>query len=431
MNCSVFILSATLSSERKKSFFNQKLPDREDYPLITIQPKESRIETLSAGETKRKDIEVQMLDNDIQDTAKILVEKAKKGMCVIWIANTVRESQEYYKSIISEKSDSDSFKVGLLHSCFPAYRREELEKEWIDSLGKNGDRPEGCVLIGTQIVEQSVDIDADFMISDLAPTDMLLQRMGRLWRHQRTRRTCSKPEFLIRCKDVDNCADKESLEEALGKSRYIYAPYVLWRSYQIWKGMTVLSIPEDIRELLESTYKTLANEPQFIIELKEKLEDIKKELRLKALGSTAEALLELPDDEYVATRYSSQIQIQVLLVRHCDSKGISANLVLINGDNVFVDAMKRDFNTTRKLYQNIVPLNKNYFRKYSNFHVPEYLSKHIYGDLIILKRRDDGNLVLTDERQTNLAYDDLKGVYRIEYVYSVDTEKEYDDEFDW
>ena len=65
------------------------------------------------------------------------------------------------------------------------------------ATGKGLNRPDGCVLLATQVVEQSVDIDADFMISDLAPTDMLLQRLGRLWRHDRPKRPAEGPELGI------------------------------------------------------------------------------------------------------------------------------------------------------------------------------------------------------------------------------------------
>ena len=79
----------------------------------------------------------------------------------------------------------DRFRLGLLHSRFPFWRREELEDEWMERLGKSGATRCASILVSTQIVEQSVDLDADLLVTELAPTDMLLQRIGRLWRHQR------------------------------------------------------------------------------------------------------------------------------------------------------------------------------------------------------------------------------------------------------
>ncbi len=429
IGCSVFILSATLTTGRKRTFFKNSLPNLEDYPLITIQTGNNQIEAIKT-KTGHKHFKVRMTDINIPETALIAVENAGKGMCVIWIANTVYDSQEYYKAIMSEKRDDAPFKVGLLHSRFPAYRRNELENEWINALGKDGARPNGCILIATQIAEQSVDIDADFMISDLAPTDMLLQRIGRLWRHIRANRPCPEPEFMIRCKNLNSATSSEYIEEMLGKSSYVYAPYVLWRSYRIWNTTDTLSIPCDIRKLLEETYKPVSNEPEFIIELNEKLNKEKEKLSLKAKGSMAKSQPMSDDNDSVATRYSSQPQIQALLTNNIEPLGNTANILLINGDNVHVNYYKKDINTTRKLYQNIVPLNKNSLRKLSDFRVPRYLSKHIYGELAILQLQEDGALLI-DGKETNLAYDNFKGVYKTEDAYCVTAGEEYDDESDW
>src|SRR5881397_3768228 len=128
--------------------------------------------------------------------------------------------------------------IALLHSRFPFFRREELEAHWIEALGKDfTKRPaHGCVLVSTQVAEQSVDIDADLLITDLAPTDMVLQRLGRLWRHERCSRPCCRPEVWIQMPHSDDVflrvASKRELRDALGKSTRVYAPYVLLRSLQ-------------------------------------------------------------------------------------------------------------------------------------------------------------------------------------------------------
>ena len=138
----------------------------------------------------------------------------------------------------------EGIEVGLLHSRFPPWRREMLETCWLSRLGKDGPRPSGCVLVATQVVEQSVDIDADTLITDLAPTDMLLQRMGRLWRHLREGRTGP-----ANCLIVGNCLSSAGglveLKELIGSSGYVYAPYVLWRSYTIWKNRPDVGLPDD------------------------------------------------------------------------------------------------------------------------------------------------------------------------------------------
>ncbi len=436
MDCSVIVLSATLTHDRKKTFFRcPNPPVCEKYPLITTQPKEKTISFLAPEFSETKEVDVKIISNDIIKSAIIAVEKARLGMCVLWIANTVAESQKYYKVVCSEKTQGDYFRIGLLHSRFPAFRRSELENDWIESLGKNGNRPKGCILIATQIVEQSVDIDADFMISDLAPTDMILQRLGRLWRHARQKRPAEKPEILIRCGEIGHAQSEDELEEVMGKSRYVYAPYVLWRSYQIWKKLKAIILPRDIRKLLEATYQHMVNEPDFILKLKEKLESKKNELREKALGSTSHALPSMPDDEYVVTRYSTLVQIQALLVLSLDSTGNTAKIKLLSGEVIEVDSNKRNFYFTKLLHKNIVPLNKYYFHYINNFRSYKYLARHIYGDILILEWQNDGSLlaIADNPTKTPLFYDDNKGIYQDKQQLDINNsfKGEFNDEFDW
>jgi CRISPR-associated endonuclease/helicase Cas3 len=108
--------------------------------------------------------------------------RARRGECLLWIRNTVDEAQETYRALQSANCQ-DGPSIVLLHSRFPFFRREQLENDWMNQLGKDAsNRPNGCILVSTQVAEQSVDIDADLLITDIAPTDMLLQRIGRLWR---------------------------------------------------------------------------------------------------------------------------------------------------------------------------------------------------------------------------------------------------------
>src|SRR5207244_981263 len=121
------------------------------------------------------------------------LERACHGECLLWIRNTVDEAQETYRTL-RDANFSGGPSIALLHSRFPFFRREKLETDWMERLGRNSaKRPAGCVLVSTQVAEQSVDIDADLLITDLAPTDMLLQRLGRLWRHDRSFRPCPRP----------------------------------------------------------------------------------------------------------------------------------------------------------------------------------------------------------------------------------------------
>ena len=413
MGCSVIVLSATLTRERRAAFFpHNYVPEDESYPLITIQERAKEIRTIATAPSPSRRVHVSMTTDHVAHIPETAVERARQGQCVLWIANTVAASQAYYRAAKSEMVE-DEFKVGLLHSRFPAYRREELESEWMSNLGKNGTRPRGCVLVATQVVEQSVDIDADFLITELAPTDMLLQRIGRLWRHDRKDRPCEKPEVLIVARDVGDAQDRQTLKDALGHSAYVYAPYVLWRSFHVWNGRTDVSLPDEIRTLLKTTYcKPKQDEPDFIHEVREKLKKKRAELHDIALGMTAESNPAMEDDEYVATRYSTQRQVQALLVRDAQSTIARADPTLADGQHVSVDEKERDFDTTKKLHKNLVLVASHLLSPMPR--PPRYLTKHIYGDVAVLRIGKDGQL--SDEGGTTmpLGYDDQKGVYRIE-----------------
>ena len=162
------------------------------------------------------------------------------------------DAQETYRALRSSNIEGGPV-IALLHSRSPFFRREQIESEWMNRLGRqSANRPNGCVLVSTQVAEQSVDLDADLLITVLAPTDMLLQRLGRLWQHHREARPCSRPEVRIQKPQLDEEATRylaaAELRKALGRSARVYAPYVLLRSLQQWRDRTMITLPDDIRE---------------------------------------------------------------------------------------------------------------------------------------------------------------------------------------
>ena len=266
IGCTVIILSATLTKQRTSTFFVKKSSETNAYPLVSLENKtEAKIIECEIPDSKK--VKITFLENSISEISELAVKKANNKNCVLLITNTVDSAQKYFDAIKSTMTEN-AFPIGLLHSKFPVFKRQKLEEYWINILGKNGDRPDNCILIATQVVEQSVDIDADFMITELAPTDMLLQRMGRLWRHNRQKRPITNAEICILCGNIDSAVDEESLNEIFGKSHFVYAPYVLWKSYQVWKNRKNIVLPNQIREVLELTYqRNKADEPDFIKEI--------------------------------------------------------------------------------------------------------------------------------------------------------------------
>ncbi|MGC8732789.1 MAG: CRISPR-associated helicase Cas3', partial [Halothiobacillaceae bacterium] len=180
LQATVVILSATLTASRKAELLGLQEPQllKTEYPLVTA--KHNGLDEIAVVGPPPRTIAIRWREGERLATE--CAERAEQGQCVLWICNTVARAQQAWrrvKSLIREGGPP----VGLLHSRFPMVRRDEIEQKWMEALDRHGPRPKGCVLVATQVVEQSVDVDADLLVTDLAPTDMLLQRIGRLWRH--------------------------------------------------------------------------------------------------------------------------------------------------------------------------------------------------------------------------------------------------------
>lgn len=268
LGCTVIVLSATLSGKRRGQIVsipedNDDSASEQPYPLITGRREGEVFEPVAATPPESRDIDIAFISEG--DAISEAIETALKGGCVLWICNTVDTAQHQYRHFLNQAEGR--FSIGLLHSRFPFWRREELENEWMSRLGKDSTTRCGSILVSTQIVEQSVDLDADLLITELAPTDMILQRMGRLWRHERRDRPMAKPRMCIieEEKSLNEFRQMEpkAIVKALGSKAHVYDPYVLLRSLIVWQGLerAAVSIPKQIRRLIEATYEALDDEP--------------------------------------------------------------------------------------------------------------------------------------------------------------------------
>jgi CRISPR-associated endonuclease/helicase Cas3 len=253
----------------------------------------------------------------------------------------------------------ESVEIGLLHSRFPVYRRQELEEYWMDKLGKAGKNRSGCILFSTQIVEQSVDLDADFMVTELAPTDMLLQRMGRLCRHERGKRF---PEMWIVAEGFSYEEFKNStaqkIKKMFGIKAIVYSPYVLLRSLEVWKETPLIELPGDIRLLLETTYKEKDNEPASWLTLRQEIEGEKFALKMAAQFETNIWNLALDDEEGKArTRVNSLETTQLVL---CVKQTVGG-LKLLNGEAISLSGEKFNLTEARAVAKNIAKVPKYCF----------------------------------------------------------------------
>lgn len=415
LQCTVIILSATLTQQRRRELLglNDDQPLSAAYPLVSGMADAFFERQCEPPPSKTVHIR-NVAGASLLEQA---MAEAQRGVCVLWIRNTVDEAQETYRALQSVNVQGGP-PVALLHSRFPFFRREELETQWMNRLGKDSaNRPTGCILVSTQVAEQSVDIDADLLITDLAPTDMLLQRLGRLWRHERAHRPRPQPEIWIQMPALDDgqlrTANERELLQALGKSARVYAPYVLLRSLQQWRGRATINLPRDIRAILEATYANAAAvEPPAWQNLRQQLEKQKAKMARQALNATnVWSIPALPDEEGIQTRWNSYPMAQLLLARRITRQDAHTfHLELLDGDEVTASDRHWSFEAAKAIHRNLTPVPRwavsTILEK-----PPEWLTNYVQQPTAVGLLQADGGICSADgETDLGLSFHPDEGV---------------------
>lgn len=363
IGCTVIILSATLSQQRREALLQQP-SNSTAYPLITASPASAIVNEIAVFEPDKTPIAVQMT-NDAAALVAVALDRAEQGEQVLWIENTVKEAQQRYLDLAA-LACQQGIEIGLLHSRFTPQDRQANETVWVRAFGKDGwrSRPNhGRILVGTQVLEQSLDIDADMLVSRFAPTDMLLQRIGRLWRHADTPRSASAiPQCWLLAPSLEQALSAPQAENAFGTSASVYSPYVLCRSLEVWQNVTSLILPKDIRGLIDSTYQERA-EPSAWQTLKDQLkqgtryrtgEDALQTLAKLTLSCNGKTLPE----HKAETRYSDIDSHEVLLLKQLsfDKDHNCSRLTLLNGQQLTLPVKKQKVSKSiaAMLHQQIV-----------------------------------------------------------------------------
>lgn len=368
LDCTVIVLSATLNQERRQEMLGCETVSV-DYPLITALPKSANsVVEVAVPVTGTQQLAVRLVQDDSIAVEEALL-RAEQGQQVLWIENTVNEAQERFLQL-SARAQELGVDSGLLHSRFSFTDRQAIEEHWVNLYGKQGwaegkREQQGRILIGTQVLEQSLDIDADFLVSRFAPTDMLLQRFGRLWRHAETpRNQYARQEAWLLAPELAKSVDNP--ESAFGASAYVYSPYVLCRSLEVWRDQKQVCLPVDIRPLIEATYQSRAEEGSMAIWLRQLKEGSYKRLGQTALKQlarvgVAQAGNTLPESR-AQTRYSESDSCEVLLLRSIryDSEQKAGVLILLGGEQVVLPLNRAQVSRagwreiTKRLMQEIV-----------------------------------------------------------------------------
>lgn len=276
-NVPVILLSATLPKKSRVDFIKYYLKGKgvkfskedmsslmvENYPLITYTDNDKALNVKHFAPIEDKRIEIKYTNTE--NLHKLLDSLLDGGGNAGVIVNTVKKAQDIAKEL-SEKFGDEN--VMLLHSSFIATDRVKNEEKLMKYLGRDGDRPQKLIVVGTQVIEQSLDIDFDVMISDIAPVDLLIQRMGRLHRHTRDNRPRKhkKPVLYVLGND-------KNLEFETG-SKAVYGGYLLART-GYFLGDSI-RLPSDISRLVQEVYDENI-EPDLSDELKKKYYEYKVE----------------------------------------------------------------------------------------------------------------------------------------------------------
>lgn len=247
----VIILSATLPAKRrsqlidryigKSSCDNEEWRSMRKYPLITWtdgkEVKQDSVEINAPSTTVRTEKIV------YDDIAKRVEHAVKCGGCTGVIVNTVKKAQSIAQMLLEKIPDA---KIMVFHAQFVMPDRIKLEQDIMRCVGKNSDREsrEKLVVVGTQVMEQSLDMDFDFMITEICPMDLLLQRIGRLHRHKRER-----PKGL----EHAVCCVLTEEDKFDSGSEAIYTKWMLMQTEKLLPDK--IEIPGDIPKLVQDAYE--------------------------------------------------------------------------------------------------------------------------------------------------------------------------------
>lgn len=168
------------------------------YPLVTYTSGQTECHRAVEASGRTSSVEVRLIDDDVERLVALLGDVLSEGGCAGVICDTVSRAQEAFEALSASLGPDV---VCLNHARFIDIDRMENEKKLRERLGphasaKNGIRPKKMVVVGTQVLEQSLDLDFDTLVTDIAPVDLLLQRMGRVHRHQRGIGEVDRPRGL-------------------------------------------------------------------------------------------------------------------------------------------------------------------------------------------------------------------------------------------
>jgi CRISPR-associated endonuclease/helicase Cas3 len=318
LGSSVVLLSATLPPQIRRQLAEltgAKAPEQEAaYPRLSVYQNEHAVRQIAfdADPARRLNLSIAPVTADLPAIQAALDQRLVPGGYALALLNTVQRSQQLYRDygdgepfivdgVPVGKRLLDGTEIYLFHARFPADQRQRREDAVLKVFGPPGKTEPGGetgarsgrkILIATQVAEQSLDLDFDLIATDLAPIDLLLQRAGRLWRHQRSARPQAEPVLIV-------AGLAEDPPPSFGKPLWwsaVYREDVLLRTRSLLRDKVALHLPDEIDTLVAKVYEE-------DVDVAEPLQARLERAMQKALGDNYahvgvanQAIIGLPDD---------------------------------------------------------------------------------------------------------------------------------------
>ncbi|WP_157973617.1 CRISPR-associated helicase Cas3' [Tropicimonas sp. IMCC34043] len=251
---SAILLTATLPMAQRKTLlaaYDHADSGDAAYPALTLSHGQVRRE-FPQQTGARGQVSVHRLP-DPEAAVALLAERAGQGAACLWVRNAVDDAIAGVEALRAAGVEAD-----LLHARFALCDRLRHETAALERFGKAREPRPGRVLVATQVVESSLDLDFDVMVSDLAPMAALIQRAGRLWRHMDRRpaamRAVPAPLLHVVSPDPDSVEDDQWLHRVLDRGAWVYPLDLQWRTARVLFGIGRIEAPSGLRALIEAVH---------------------------------------------------------------------------------------------------------------------------------------------------------------------------------
>lgn len=351
---SAILLSATLPGYQREQLaaaWDAVLPedDSKEYPLVTWVDDSGKTRLYSLTEKEmppERKVSFTLWQSPelrpVPDQINEICEAAKKGAMVAIVCNLVADAQNIADELNRLMKD-ESVPVDIFHARYRFQDRLKREQKILSLYGKEAERGKGRILVATQVIEQSLDLDFDWMISQLCPVDLLFQRVGRLHRHEREKR----PAYF----ENPRCAVLLPCEPDYGLHKVIYGnTRVLWRTEQMLRNENEVCFPEAYRSWIEKVYQEEAweNEAEQIVREFEKFQEDQIGKQFAAAQIAGADAVPLSDTDGNAARLTRDGENSLHVFPVLEEKGQKCTL---EGEKIF---NPKDWRYPEQMNRNIV-----------------------------------------------------------------------------